>query len=377
MWLLAGLMTAITLGLGVTSYYAVNYYELDHAKARMPPAARAELERLIATGKRGSDRYFELYDRYSGDRLRADDWAMLLVIGLASTAVGGGVAFVFARRLSRPIVEVAQAASRVAAGERGVHVPPAGATGEIAELVASFNRMAGDIQAYERERTVLTVGIAHELRTPLTILRGRLHALSDGVIDPATGEADRLLRQVDALARVVEDLRTLAHADAGELRLDLRPTDLAEVASGVAADLRAPAEAAGVTLAPDLAQAPVHGDSLRLAQILTNLLTNAIKHAPSGSSVQVETRIEGGEAIARILDSGPGFREEDRARLFMPFWRSRQAERPGSGMGLTLAAKLAEAQGGRIVARNREDGPGACFALVLPVLDDTRYSTTR
>ena len=372
MWLLAWLVTSITLAVGISSYYLSASFEVYVTKERLPPGKRAELERLIATGQRGSDRYFELLDRYSDDRFRADDWVFLAIISALSTAIGGGAAFLFARRLSRPITAVAEATARVAAGDRGVRVEEQGVSGETGEMVRGFNRMAADIQAYERERTVLTAGIAHELRTPLTILRGRLHGLKDGVIDPAAGEADRLLRQVDALGRLVEDLRTLAHADAGELELDVRTVDLAHVAGTVVADLRQQATAAGVALVPDLSPASVRGDPLRLAQILTNLVTNAIKHAPEGTAVEVVTQVASGEAAASVSDAGPGFREEDRARLFMPFWRAgvnRDTGRPSSGMGLALAAKLAEAQGGRIAAENRPGRAGARFSLHLPLAD--------
>lgn len=369
MWLLAWLMTAVTLAVGVASYYVAANYEALVAKDRLPPKRRAELEQLIATGQKGSDRYFDLLERYSDDRLRTDDWMFLGIISLVSTLVGGSVSLLFARRLSRPITDVAVAAVRVANGERGIRVMDSGGSGETAELVRSFNRMAADIQAYERERTVLTAGIAHELRTPLTILRGRLHALQDGVIDPSAGEAEHLLRHVDALGRLVEDLRTLAHADAGELHLDWRMVDLGQVAETVVGDLQAQAQAANIVFVEKLAAVPVRADPLRLAQILANLLTNAIKHAPAGTAVDVEVAVDKGNAVARVTDSGPGFREEDRARMFMPFWRAgvnKAAGRPGSGMGLALAAKLAEAQGGRIAASNRQDGPGACFALTLP-----------
>jgi two-component system sensor histidine kinase AdeS len=371
MWLLAGLMTTVTLAVGIGCFYLATYFELYRAREYMPPGIRAELDHLIATGQRGSDRYYELFDRYTGDDLRSNDLPFLGIIALISTLTGGSIAFVFARRISRPITAVTEAAALVASGDRSVRVDGEGASGEMGELVDSFNHMAADIEAYERERTVLTAGIAHELRTPLTILKGRLHGLLDGVIDPNEGEAERLLRQVEQLSRLVEDLRTLAHADAGELELDLRLIDLGDVLHAAVADLMPSASAAQVRLVEKYEPARVRADPVRITQIVTNLLTNAIKHAPGGSAVHVEVRIDGDQALASVADEGAGFRPEDRHRLFIPFWRAganKALGRPGSGLGLALAAKLAEAHRGRIVAENRADRSGAVFTLCLPAV---------
>lgn len=369
MWLLAGLMTTITLVVGITSFYVASYFELQRAREHMPPGIQAELDHLIATGQRGTDRYYELFDRYTGDLLRTTDLPFLIAIAVISTIIGGSVAFIFARRLSRPITDVAQAAVLVASGDRSIRVDERYASGETGELVRSFNRMADVIDIYERERTVLTAGIAHELRTPLTILRGRLHALNDGVFEPRQGEAALLLRQVDALTRLVEDLRTLAHADAGELHLDLRSVDLATIAETIAHDLESQANICGATIQVIGDPVQVIGDPLRIGQILANLVTNAIKHSPPGGRVELTVSRSAGSAEVSVTDEGPGFPEEHRARLFLPFWRGNSdlaPQRPGSGMGLALSARLAELLGGSIVAENRRGASGARFILKLP-----------
>lgn len=370
MLILAGLTTIITMTVGLVVYYGSVYYHLASVAAHMPPKARAELQYLIDTGQRGSDRYFQIYDRYGGDGPSIGDIGFIATIGLISTIVGGSASIVLARRISRPITAVARAAVQVSAGDRSVRVPRGETSGETGDLVDSFNRMAADIESYERERTVLTAGIAHELRTPLTILKGRLHGLTDGVIDPATGEADRLLRQVEHLSRLVDDLQTLAHADAGELSLDLRQLDLDSVLRTATGDLRASASERDVTLVETYRAERVLADPVRMTQVFTNLLTNAIKHAPAGTPVTIAMTRSDGFAIVSVLDEGDGFPPEDEARLFVPFWRAganKRAGRPGSGVGLTLAAKLAEAHGGRIVARNRTDRSGASFSVWIPV----------
>jgi signal transduction histidine kinase len=370
MLILAAVMTAITMIVGLGAYYTAMYYRLDTMERHMPPKARARLEQLVSNNQRGTDEYYELYDRYGGDALNLSDYRFIGIIALISTIAGGGVAVILARRISQPITAVARAAAQVSAGDRTARVRRGRTSGETGELVDSFNRMAAEIEAYERERTVLTAGIAHELRTPLTILKGRLHGLIDGVIAPETGEADRLLRQVEHLSRIVEDLRTLAHADVGELGLDLRSIDLGTVARSTINDLRPLADETGIVLRGSYQRAYVAGDSVRLIQIFTNLLTNAIKHAPPASEVAIAMTVSGSHVVVQVTDEGKGFRPEDKDRLFIPFWRAgadRLAGRPGSGIGLTLASKLAEAHGGRIEASNREDRSGACFAVWLPL----------
>ncbi len=373
--LLAGLTTLITMSVGMVAYYASVSWRIHEAAGRMPPSVRAEVQHLADTNQSDSDRFHELYDRYGPRQRPLNDLGFLAAIALTSTGVGGGVAMLLARRISRPITAVAEAAARVSAGDRSVRVDKGSTSGEVGVLIDSFNRMATDIEFYERERTILTAGIAHELRTPLTILKGRLHGLTDGVIDPAVGEADRLLRQVEHLSRLVEDLHTLSHTDAGELALDRRQVHVDEVLRGVVADLRASADQAEVILQASYTVARMLGDPVRLAQIFMNLLTNAIKHAPPGSKVTISMTVKDREIVVGVIDEGEGFAPDEQERLFIPFWRGgddKRLGRPGSGIGLALAAKLAEAHGGRIVARNRTDRSGAHFSAYLPLLSDGR-----
>ncbi|MGU3389789.1 HAMP domain-containing sensor histidine kinase [Sphingomonas sp. M1A8_2b] len=370
MVVLAAATTIITMLLGLVAYIAAIHYRLTVTTQHMPPKAREQLEYLVRTHQEGSDRYFDLFDRYGAKAPAITDLGFVATIALVSILVGGGVAVIFARRISRPITAVAKAAALVSAGDRSVRVERGRTSGETGALIESFNRMAADIDAYERERTVLTAGIAHELRTPLTILKGRLHGLADGVIDPATGEADRLLRQVEHLSHLVEDLRTLAHADAGELDLDRRPVDLAALVGMAVGDLRASAAERDVVLVESYEPVTIHCDPVRLTQVMTNILTNAIKHAPDRSRIDVVVFTASGQAIASVTDEGEGFAPADERRMFMPFWRAgsdKLAGRPGSGVGLTLAAKIAEAHGGRIMAKNRIDRSGACFSVWIPL----------
>lgn len=368
MWLLAGLMAAITIVVTVIAWWAAVDLGLMQSPRQLPPEVREELRILAIEGK--SDRYLTLVDQHVKGTFRTADWIYLGSVGLISTIVGGGIGLALARRISRPIAAVAVAASKVSSGEHSVRVDPAGASGEARDLVESFNRMAAELETYERERRVLTAGIAHELRTPLTILGGRLHGLVDGVIIADADEAARLLRQVDQLARLVDDLRTLAHAEAGELGLERRATDPGDTVRAVIADLRPSAEAVGVRIVHELEPVFVCADAGRLYQIVTNLVTNAIKHSPRDGEILITARRLPSEVQLRVIDEGPGLRADHHDRVFLPFWRAREsvdAGQSGSGLGLALAASLAEAHGGTLSVANRETGHGAVFQLRLPL----------
>ena len=370
MWLMGLMMTLITSFIGMVVYYAAVGLQLIDLKRDMPPQARAEIDYLVAHGQMRSSRFYEIYDRYGWTSLRAEHLPAVLLIILVSTGVGGVVAMFAARRISRPVIAVAEAAARASAGDRSVRVDASGASVEVARLIDSFNTLVGEVETYERERQILTAGVAHELRTPLTILKGRLHAIEDGVIDPATGEATRLLRQVEHLLTLVSDLDTLARANLRQLPLDLREVDVGEVMRRVVADIRAVVAQRGVTFREIYQPALVMADPVRLAQVFTNIVANAVKHAPNDRLVTLDLRVEGGKAIASITDEGPGFPEDKRDMLFIPFWRddaNRDAGRPGAGLGLALAARLVEDHGGRISAYNRHDRSGACFVVELPL----------
>lgn len=288
------------------------------------------------------------------------------------TGVGGGLSALLVRRMSGLITTVADAAARVADGEYGVRVDDGCAAGEHADLIRHFNAVASMIDLYERERNVLTAGVAHEMRTPLTILKGRLHALKDGVIDPERGDADRLLRQVDHLLRIVGDMGTLALADAGRLALAVQTVNLADVVRAAVTDMKPLIASLDLFLDESYRIAPVRGDALRLTQVINNLLANAIKHAPPRSIISICVLVLGDRALASVTDEGPGFAPEDGPKLFTPFWRSGSNAHghTGNGIGLALCALVTTAHGGYITGHNRTDRTGAVFTISLPLIAD-------
>lgn len=300
------------------------------------------------------------------------DWPKLILVIMVSTGVGGGISAIVVRRIPDPSTAVADAAVRLANGEQGVRVDTGNASGAAAQLIGNFNMVASLIDLYKRERIVLSAGVAHELRTPLTILKGRLHALKDGVVDPDRGEADRLLRQVDHLLRIVGDMGSLALADAGRLALVLKEVDLADVVRAAVRDMKPLVAALNLVLDERYDVTPVHGDRFRLTQIVNNLLTNAIKHAPARSLINISVEVVDGRAVASIMDEGPGFAPADAPKLFMPFWHhaNNSNGHRSSGVGLALSALMTTAHHGFITGQNRLDRTGAVFTISFPLMAD-------
>jgi signal transduction histidine kinase len=215
---------------------------------------------------------------------------------------------------------------------------------------------------------------AHELRTPLTVLQGNLRAILDGVYPLDQAEISRLYDETRLLSRLVDDLRELALADAGQLRLNLRPTDIGEVIRSTADNLSPAAEAQQVSLTTQIAASLplVRVDADRVAQILRNLLVNALRHTPAGGSVTVTAaEVEAALELA-VVDTGEGIAAEDLPHIFERLWqvdraRSRDDRATGgSGLGLSVAQSLVEAQGGRIWAESTP-GQGSTFRFTLPV----------
>lgn len=295
----------------------------------------------------------------------------LLIAGLIATGLGVLVALVFARRMARPIEAISAAASSLAQGKLSVRIPAPRGEDEIARLARNFNRMAEALEKLEAERRAMIADIAHELRTPLTVMQGRLEAIQDGVVPLEMGEIDRLHQQARLLSRLVEDLRTLSLADAGRLNLALQPLNLAELARRMAAAFGAALETKQVALELRLPEGPVpvRADPDRLAQVIGNLLTNALEHTPAGGRIALEVAKDTTHAHLRVLDSGPGIPAEALNKVFDRFYRaeaSRSRATGGSGLGLSIVKALVELHKGTVAAHNRPEG-GALFEVRLPL----------
>ena len=271
-----------------------------------------------------------------------------------------------ARRITRPVTRLIAVTRAMAAGNRAARAGQIGGPGELRELAAAFDQMAGALDRQEQIRRNLVADVAHELRTPIAILQAGHEALLDGVAEPTPAELGSLRDEVLRLARMVGDLQTLAAADAAALNLVRRECDLADLAAAAADSLGRRFEAAGITVTRELAPCSVRADERWLHQVITNLLTNALKFTPAGGRVTIATRRAGPDAVLQVTDTGRGIPAEDLPRIFDRFWRGRQAAQvSGSGIGLAVAAELAQAHAGRLTARS-EPGQGTEMTLTLP-----------
>jgi signal transduction histidine kinase len=276
--------------------------------------------------------------------------AFFLGAALLAVSVSVLLAVLLGRRLSHPLDEIGRAARRVAEGHYHTRVPRAGPE-EVASLADSFNQMAESLEEQERMRREFITNAAHELRTPLTNLQGYLEALRDGVVAPSPETFASLHEEADRLVRLARSLDALAAGDAGA------PTGLVDLdlvqAITSAVEIAKPAfERAAIRLHVDLPERlPARGNSDQLAQILANLLQNALRYTPSGGRVTVGVEARPGTALTHITNTGDGIPAADLPYIFERFYRvekSRDRARGGAGIGLAIVKQLVESGGGRV-----------------------------
>jgi signal transduction histidine kinase len=301
-----------------------------------------------------------LFDRDEHRGLGLPGAILGLVLLVAFLAAGRAV-----RRMAQPIGEVMEAADRVAAGDYAARVDERGPR-EIRRLARSFNAMAQRLEASEEHRRNLLADVAHELRTPLSVIQGNTEGILDGLYAPDRAHLEPVLEETRVMSRLLDDLQTLSTAEAGALRLHRAPVDPGELVADAVAAFRSSAEAAGVTLEPRVAPGlpAVEVDTVRIGQVLANLLQNALRHTPSGGSAVVAAdRVEGGLVAFAVEDTGPGIPAEVVPHVFDRFVKA--AGSTGAGLGLAIARSLVEAHGGEITAENRPEG-GTRVRFVLP-----------
>jgi two-component system, OmpR family, sensor histidine kinase BaeS len=232
---------------------------------------------------------------------------------------------------------------------------------EVMRLAVNFNSMAASLEHLEHERRVTNAAIAHELRTPLTVLQTRLEGIRDGVVPMNQSESEQLLSQIRTLTRLVGDLRTLSLAEAEHLDLKLEEIDLLDIVTlGVASfGLRAERKNITLELHSEALAAPVRGDRDRLAQVITNLLENALRYTPDGGRIDVDVILCEQAVRLIVRDNGPGFPPETLPHLFERFYRadpSRSRASGGSGLGLSVVRAIMKLHAGTVRATNATTG---------------------
>lgn len=272
------------------------------------------------------------------------------------------------RRMGGPVEDVMAALGRAADGDFSARVPERGSP-EGRTLARAFNTMAERLQREDERRRALLTDISHELRTPLAVLQGTLEGMLDGIYARDTEHLALGLEETQTLARLVEDLRTLATAESAGLRLTKAPVDLSVLAKDALAAFQDQAASAGVTLAfvPEAEPAPVvEADAERLRQVLNNLISNALRYTPRGGTVRVRCfGVDAVRAGLAVEDTGTGIAAEDLPHVFDRFYKSKDSR--GSGLGLAIAKSLVEAHGGEVSAVSPSaGGRGTSIRIVLP-----------
>jgi two-component system, OmpR family, sensor histidine kinase AdeS len=302
-------------------------------------------------------------------------YIIFLAVALLSILIGSAIALMLATRIGRPLDAVSTAAKQVAAGDLSARaVVVSGIGGETARLVDNFNTMAASLERFQRQSVESSAAIAHELRTPLAILRGRLQGIHDGIFQRQNNDINLLIVQVESLTQIVEDLRIVSLATAGQLTIVCEPMEAATEIGLLLITMRPALEAAGFYVGIDLAPCMIDADPNRIRQAALALIENARTHAEVGRAIQIETLSEGEDAIIRVSDRGPGIPLDQIERIFEPFWRgdaSRNRASGGSGLGLSVVASIVAAHRGFVSAFPRKGG-GVTFELRFPIANGTR-----
>jgi signal transduction histidine kinase len=302
----------------------------------------------------------------------------ILSAGLGLTAVLLVLATIFSRQISAPLRHISSAAQAIAGGDHSSRVQPANVR-ELAELADSFNRMAEALQRADQQRRQLTADIAHELRTPLSIIKGRLEGIQDGIYEADAEQIEALLSEVALLERLINDLRLLALADAGQLTLYREVVSPVMLVNEAVRSFTPLATGRDVHLHSVVEEhlPDIEIDPQRITQVLGNLISNALRHTPTGGEVVVSAHRDQNGICFTVRDTGTGIDPADLPYIFERFYRvdrARSRSSGGAGLGLAIARRLVEAHGGQIWATSTP-GQGTTVSFSLPVsLPQSRQS---
>jgi two-component system OmpR family sensor kinase len=288
----------------------------------------------------------------------------------------GGGGWLLARRALRPVDRMTESARRISAEHLDERLDTSGSGDELDRLAATLNDMLGRLDAAFQQIRQFSADASHELQTPLTILKGEIEVALRTARSPQ--EYQRVLasalEESDRIARLVEALLLLSRADAGVLRMDCQPVDLADLVAEVVEQARVLAATQGVSLeSQPVAPITIHGDRVHLRRLLLNLVDNGIKYTPAGGRVLLSLKRDKEWAALQITDSGIGLAAQEQERVFQRFYRTPEAVsqgKEGSGLGLCIARSIATAHGGRLEVQSAI-GCGSTFTVFLPLPRET------
>jgi signal transduction histidine kinase len=290
---------------------------------------------------------------------------------LAALAVALVIGIVLARTISQPVREVTTATQKVASGDFGYQVPVR-TKDELGELASSFNKMSRDLDLANKQRRQMTADIAHDLRTPLSVILGYMESLAAGKLEPSPETFEIMYAKGLHVQHLIDDLRILALADAGELTLNVRPVDPAALLEHTALAHMIQAQEKSIEIRVDAAEdlPEINVDLDRLAQVLGNLISNALRYTAEGGEIVLSADAGDGLVRLRVIDTGSGIHPEDIPHIFDRFYRSDSArsqdrEESESGLGLAIAKSLVSAHGGTIDVTSTL-GQGTTFTISIP-----------
>ncbi|HMU91946.1 MAG TPA: HAMP domain-containing sensor histidine kinase [Anaerolineales bacterium] len=308
------------------------------------------------------------FSEYAGVR---NIWLLLCCTPVAVIMLGVFAVFSMYMRFGKPLSQIFNAIDSVAEGDLSVRVPE-NRSDMFSELITRFNKMIAELERADQQRRNLTSDIAHELRTPLHIIQGNLEGIIDGVYEPTTEHINNTLDETKLLARLVNDLQTLSLAESGQLPLHPTRFLLADLTHDLTASFSAQAATLGIDLTTELANPTqeITADYDRLNQVLSNLISNALRHTPKGGTISLETESglsEAGSVRIKVKDSGEGIASEDLPFIFDRFWRGDKSRtgRVHSGLGLAIAKQIVHAHNGTIEVES-EIGRGTTFTIEIP-----------
>lgn len=294
----------------------------------------------------------------------------LVLAALGALLVGGLTALMLTRMILRPLTQMNESSERIAQGRYDERVPVPG-TVELAGVATQFNHMAERLEQVEQQRVALIGNVSHELRTPLSVLQGYLEGLEDGLFPGDEETYAMMADEVARLRRLVQDLQDLSKVEAGQINLELQEFDLLPLARQISQQMQVKANPKNLTIEIDtgLPAALVVADRDRVAQILVNLVSNAIRYTPAEGKITIAVTALARTMSVAVADTGIGIPEESLPYLFERFYRvdrSRSRTSGGSGIGLTIARHLAWSMGGELSVYSAGRDMGSTFTLTLP-----------
>jgi two-component system OmpR family sensor kinase/two-component system sensor histidine kinase BaeS len=312
-----------------------------------------------------------LFSKYSGVR---NIWILFCGAPVILAAFLLLTLFSLYTRYGRPLEQLFETINAVEAGDLSARVPE-NKSELYSNLFQRFNKMVGELERAEQQRRNLTADIAHELRTPLHIIQGNLEGVLDGVYQPTTEHINNTLEETRLLTRLVNDLQTLSLAETGQLPLHLARFPIGDLIADLTSSFSSRAASLGIDLRTHLANPhqEINADYDRLNQVLSNLISNALRHTSQGGSISIETESGSGDkGGVRILvkDTGSGIPPGELPFVFDRFWRGDKSrtERTHSGLGLAITRQLIHAHGGRIDVQSEGiPGRGTTFTIELPL----------